>query len=137
MTRVLVAGVAAALLMATALSPAIANGHGGGGGFHGGGTGAFHGGGFHGGERFHEAFRGGEFHGGERFHDHDRFRGPVIVGGLALGLGAVGGAVIPPSVSYGPPANYEPPPVCYPPPPAFPPPPSGYCYGSDGLLYAL
>ena len=101
MTRVLVAGVAAALLMATALSPAVANGHGGGGGIHGGGTGAFHGGGFHGGERFHEAFRGGEFHGGERFHDHDRFRGPVIVGGLALGLGAVGGAVIPPSVSYG------------------------------------
>jgi hypothetical protein len=57
MTRVLGAAVAEALLMATALSPAIANGHGGGGGggFHGGGVGAFHGGeGFHGGERFHE-----------------------------------------------------------------------------------
>ena len=51
---------------------------------------------------FTEAFRGGgfyqgshgeRFHDHNRFHDHDHFRGPVIVGGLALGLGlgALGG----------------------------------------------
>jgi hypothetical protein len=123
MTRVLVAAVSAALLMGAMVSPTNA-GHG--GGFHGGARG------FHGGEHFHDALRGGGFH--ERFHDHDRddFRGPVIVGGLALGLrlGAVGGALLPP-----PAANYEPSPDCYPPPPAYPP-PAGYCYGPDGLLYA-
>jgi hypothetical protein len=81
---------------------------------------------------FHEGFHG------DRFHNHDHFRGPVIVGGLALGLGlgAVGGALLPP-----PAACYGLSPVCYPPPPASPPaappPPAGYCYGPDGLLYAL
>ena len=118
MTRVLVAAVSAALLIGAVVSPANA-GHGG-GDFHGGagvfhGGGGFHGGGSHGGEHFHEAFRGGGFHEGfhgerfrnhDRFHDHDHFRGPVIVGGLSLGLGlgAVGGALLPPSVYYGPPA---------------------------------
>jgi hypothetical protein len=150
MTRVLVAAVSAALLIGAVVSPA--NAEHGGGGFHGGaavfhggghgGAGVFHGGGgIHGGEHFHEAFRGGGFHKGfhgERFHDHDHdhdhFRGPVIVGGLALGLGlgAVGGALLPP-----PAAHDGPSPVCYPPPPASPPPPAGYCYGPDGLLYAL
>ena len=96
MTRVLIAGVTAALFMGI-VPPAIANFHGGGGGFHGGGAGVFHGG-----ERFHEGFRRERFHD----HDHDHFRGPVIVGGL--GLGAVGGALLAPSVPYGPP------PVCYP-----------------------
>jgi hypothetical protein len=133
MSRFAVAAVAAALSIGAVVSPANAE-HG--GGFHG-GAGALHS--FHGGERFHEALRGGGFHEGfhgERFHDHDHFRGPVIVGGLALGLGlgAVGGALLPPSVYYAPPA---PSPVCYPPPPASPPPPAGYCYGPDGLLYAL
>jgi hypothetical protein len=140
MTRVLVAAVSAALLIGAVVSPA--NAEHGGGGFHG-GAGVLHGGGgFHGGEHFHEAIRGGGFH--ERFHDHDHdhdhFRGPVIVGGLALGLGlgAVGGALLPPTVYYEPPAAYcGPSPVCYPPPPACPPPPAGYCYGPDGLLYAL
>ena len=124
MSRFAVAAVAAALSIGAVLSPANAE-HG--GGFHG-GAGVLHG--FHGGEHFHEGFHG------ERFHDHDHFRGPVIVGGLALGLGlgAVGGALLPPSVYYAPPA---PSPVCYPPPPASPPPPAGYCYGPDGLLYAL
>jgi hypothetical protein len=108
MNRVLVAGVAAALLVGAAVSPANAW-RGGGGGFHGGG---FHGGGFRGG-----------------FHDHDRFRGPRFFGGfgLGLGLGAVGGALL-----YPPPVYYAPPPVYY-----YPPPPPGYFYGTDGRLYPL
>jgi hypothetical protein len=148
MTRVLVAAVSAALLIGAVVSPA--NAEHGGGGFHGGagvfhGGGGFHGGagvshgggGIHGGEHFHEAFRGGGFHEGfhgDRFHDHDHFRGPAIVGGLALGLGlgAVGGALLPPPAAYNGPS-----PVCYPPPLASPSPPAGYCYGPDGLLYAL
>jgi hypothetical protein len=105
MNKCLVSGVAAALLMGTAVSPA--NAWRGGGGFHGGG------------------FHGGGFHEGFRFHDHDRFRGPRFFGGFALGLGlgAVGGALL-----YPPPVYYAPPPVYYPPPP-------GYYYGTDGRLY--
>jgi hypothetical protein len=119
MTRILVAAVSAALLIGAVVSPAGA-GH---------DSGGSHGGGFH------EGFHGERFHN----HDHDHFRGHVIVGGLAfgLGLGAVGGALLPPSGSYGPPAEYEASPVCYPPPSAYPPPPVGYCYGPDDLLYAL
>ena len=68
MSKVLVSGVAAALLMVTTPANAFRGGGGGGGGFHEG----FHGGGgggFHDGFRgsgFHEGFRGGAFH--EGFH---------------------------------------------------------------------
>jgi hypothetical protein len=113
MSKVLVSSVAATLLMVIAVSPANA--------FRGGGGGGFHGGGFHGG-----------FHDPDRFHKRG-FRGPSIVGGLALGLGlgVIGGALL-----YPPPVYFEPPPVYYVSPPVClgPPPLGDYC-GPDGLPY--
>jgi hypothetical protein len=114
MSKVFVSGVVAGILM-VAVSPAN----------------AFRGGGFH------EGFHGGGFH--EGFHDHDRFhergfRGPGIVGGLALGLGlgVVGGGAL----LYPLPVYYEPPPVYYESPPVcFAPPPLGDYCGPDGLPY--